>query len=49
MLGNNWMSVTSFFYGFYDGTYVFEYGNVTIDFPLAYFLVMLSGARFTNF
>ncbi len=37
------MSVSAFFYGFYDGTFNFVFSNgATFDYPLAYFLVMLS-------
>ena len=30
------------YYGYYSGTYSFDFNNVTYEFPLAYFLVMFA-------
>jgi hypothetical protein len=30
------------FYGFYDGTRVFDFGSIKFDFPLGFLLVILS-------
>ena len=35
------MEGTPMFYGYYDGTYQFEFNDVIFDFPLAFFLVIL--------
>ena len=34
------MAYSPFFYGYYSGTFGFEIGRFTFDFPLSYFLVM---------
>ena len=39
--GTGWMEATPMFYGYYDGTYTFEFEGVSFDFPLAFFLVIL--------
>ena len=36
------MEYSVFFYGYYNGTFEFEFDHVTFDYPLAYFLVMTS-------
>ena len=42
LTGSDWMENTYMFYGYYKGTFVFEFESVTFDFPLAYFLVMVA-------
>lgn len=42
LLGTNWMEDTLLFYGHYYGTFVFEFGGVDFDFPLAYLLVFMA-------
>ena len=41
LTGSDWMESIPMFYGYYKGTYVFEFKNIKFDFPLAYFLVMV--------
>ena len=41
-LGDKFMESTPLFYGAYNGTFIFIYDNITFDFPLAYFLVILA-------
>ena len=36
------MEYSVFFYGYYNGTFSFEFEHVTFDYPLAFFLVMAS-------
>ena len=36
------MEYSPFFYGYYNGTFSFEFDHVTFDYPLAFFLVMAS-------
>ena len=36
------MEYSVFFYGYYNGTFVFEFDNLTFDYPLSFFLVMAS-------
>ena len=36
------MEYSVFFYGYYNGTFEFQFDHVTFDYPLAYFLVMTS-------
>ena len=40
--GTGWMANTALFYGYYSGTFVFEFNGVSFDFPLAFFTVMLA-------
>ncbi len=41
--GSGFMAHSPFFYGYYSGTFVFELsGGARFNFPLAYFLVMLT-------
>ncbi len=42
--GTGFMEYSPFYYGYYSGTFQFEFGTggATFDFPLAYFLVMLA-------
>jgi hypothetical protein len=35
------MEASPMFYGYYDGTYSFNFNGYSYDFPLAFFLVML--------
>ena len=42
LTGSDWMENTYMFYGYYKGTFVFEFKSVMFDFPLAYFLVMVA-------
>ena len=37
-----WIGRTALFYGYYSGTFKFEFGGVTFDFPSSFFFVMLS-------
>ena len=40
---SGWIERQALFYGYYSGTFVFEIiDGVVFDFPLAYFLVMVS-------
>ena len=34
------MAYSPFFYGYYSGTFSFDFGGWSFDFPLSYFLVM---------
>jgi hypothetical protein len=36
------MEFSPMFYGFYDGTFVFDIKGVQFDFPLAFLLVMMT-------
>ena len=40
--GSGWLYLAPVFYGYYSGTYSFEFHNVLYEFPLAYFLVMFA-------
>ena len=37
-----WVGRTPLFYGYYSGTYAFELGGITFDFPSSFFFVMVS-------
>ena len=41
LLGTGWIEDSELFYGHYSGTFVFQFGSASFDFPLAYFLVMI--------
>ena len=40
--GSGWIYFVPVFYGYYSGTYSFQFHNVVYEFPLAYFLVMFT-------
>ena len=43
LTASDWMEYSYLFYGYYKGTFEFEFNNnVKFDFPLAYFLVIFS-------
>ena len=38
--GSGFILISPMFYGYYSGTYSFEFNDIVYKFPLAYFLVM---------
>ena len=40
--GSGWVYSLPVYYGYYSGTYSFQFHNVVYEFPLAYFLVMFA-------